>query len=172
MKKILPRGFTLIELLIVIAIIGIMTSFVLTNLQGARERGRDVRRKTDLEAINQALRLYFTDAHHFPGYSPGYNITGCGTIASPSECAWGTPFATSTNTYLNFLPYDPSSTTTSTVTYNYYSDGADIFALMAVLENASDSDIAVSQANCQQAYADFAAAGGNQMANDYVICPQ
>ena len=86
MINILKKGFTLIELLIVIAIVGIMTALVTTNLQSARSRARDTRRKSDLRAIEQSLRLYYNDQKKFPtGSSPDYQINGCNGLG----CSWG-----------------------------------------------------------------------------------
>ena len=53
------RGFTLIELLVVIAIIGILSSVVLASLNGARRKGRDARRISDLKQIQLALEMYY-----------------------------------------------------------------------------------------------------------------
>lgn len=52
-------GFTLIELLVVIAIIGILSSVVLASLNGARKKGRDARRISDLKQIQLALEMYY-----------------------------------------------------------------------------------------------------------------
>ncbi|MDP2672104.1 MAG: type II secretion system protein, partial [Candidatus Daviesbacteria bacterium] len=51
------RGFTLIELLVAIAIIGILSSFLLSNFVGVRQRARDGVRKSDLRQIQSALEL-------------------------------------------------------------------------------------------------------------------
>ena len=64
------RGFTLIELLVVIAIIGILASFAIASFNSAQAKGRDSRRKADLDAIKKALELYKTDttgAKYYPG---------------------------------------------------------------------------------------------------------
>src|SRR5215204_4925726 len=53
------HGFTLIELLVVIAIIGILSSVVLASLNGARKKGRDSRRISDLKQMQLALELYY-----------------------------------------------------------------------------------------------------------------
>ena len=53
------RGFTLIEFLVVIAIIGILSSVVLASLNGARKKGRDARRISDLKQIELALEMYY-----------------------------------------------------------------------------------------------------------------
>ena len=53
------KGFTLIELLVVIAIIGLLSSTVMANLNTAREKSKDVRRKSDLVQIRTALELYY-----------------------------------------------------------------------------------------------------------------
>jgi len=164
-KLALQKGFTLIELLIVIAIIGILAGLILTNLTGARERARDARRKADMDSINKALRLYYNDAQAFPDDDGSGNMT-CVT----GTCSWGGPFASTLVTYMNYLPYDPSSTAASTVQYNYWSDGSDQFAIFTPLENPSDPSITESQAACSTSYS--SAPAGLKDANDYVVCAQ
>src|SRR4030066_1038673 len=55
------RGFTLIELLVVISIIGILASFAIASFTSAQRKGRDSRRKADLDAIKKALELFKGD---------------------------------------------------------------------------------------------------------------
>ena len=166
MKHFFKKGFTLIELLVVIAIIGILSSLIFTNLVSARERARDARRKSDLEAVGQALRLYYNDNQAFPT-STNNAITGH---------AWGSAFtnAAGTTTYMNLLPSDPSSTPTATKYYDYYSSPAntDNYLLVASLENGSDPDIATSQSRCSSLYSSYKSAGGPSTATDYLLCTQ
>lgn len=62
MKKIINRkGFTLIELLVVIAIIGILSAIGLVALNGAREKARDAKARSDLATFRTALALYYDD---------------------------------------------------------------------------------------------------------------
>ena len=160
-KNLVKKGFTLIELLIVIAIIGILAGLILTNFQGARERARDARRKADLDSINKALRLYYNDYQSFPA-STGTDISCTGT------CSWGGPFTEGPTTYINYLPFDPSTSGTSTITYEYWSDGADAFAIRAKLENASDQAASNSQTACSGLYSNFT----NQESIDYLVCAE
>jgi general secretion pathway protein G len=160
MINIFKKGFTLIELLIVIAIIGILTALVTTNLSGARSRARDTRRKSDLRSIEQSLRLYYNDAKKFPTDDGSDNIS----IAS-----WGSPFAVGSTIYMSSLPKDPISTATSTVTYKYDSLGDDKYLIIAVLENASDPDIAESQLKCTSNYSSYI---GVKTTTDYLVCAQ
>ena len=169
MKNWLKRGFTLIELLIVIAIIGVLTALVTTNLQGARSRARDARRKSDLHAIEQSLRLYYNDAKQFPASDVSNNITGCNTIASPTTCSWGGAFATSASTYMSSLPVDPSSSDLSSVTYKYFSGDDDSYLLIATLENSSDQDIGDTQDRCATLYGSYT---GTKTATDYLLCAE
>lgn len=175
LKSKILKGFTLIELLIVIAIIGILSGLIISNVQGVRERARDSRRKTDLNAIQQALRLYYNDAQSFPT-SSSYNIVGCGSFAAPSTCAWGTSSFAVTNsgnttTYMSKLPYDPSSSSTAAITYAYSSNGS-TYILAAELENLSDQDIADSQARCPNTYPAYHAAASSDSTRDYVVCEE
>ncbi len=170
MMNLLRKGFTLIELLIVVAIIGILTALVTTNLQGVRERARDTRRKSDLRTIQQSLRLYYNDAKRFPTSSTTYKIEGCNTINAPQECDWGTAFATTTTTYMTSLPLDPSNTATFVRTYNYEAMNDDQYILVASLENESDLDIAESQSRCTTVYTSYT--GPKDATTDYVLCAQ
>lgn len=171
MKNLLKKGFTLIELLIVIAIIGILTALVTTNLQSARSRARDIRRKSDLRSIEQSLRLYYNDARGFPigDGTTSYQIKGCGTVAVPTTCSWGGEFKTTNNTYMSSLPLDPSSSDSSTINYQYYSADSDAYLLVTELENASDQDIENSQTRCSSLYSSFT---GTKTDTDYVVCGQ
>lgn len=163
MISLIKRGFTLIELLIVIAIVGILTALVTTNLQGARSRARDTRRKSDLRAIEQSLRLYYNDHKQFP-LSQDDKIRGCDDL----PCSWGTAFKTGDTIYMSVLPTDPSSSTTTPITYKYISSDDDKYLLVATLENLSDSDIADTQSRCSTLYGSYS---GSE-STDYVVCAQ
>ncbi len=60
------KGFTLIELLMVIAIIGILTAIVLSLLNSARLKARDIRRKSDFHQITLALEYYYDKYGGYP----------------------------------------------------------------------------------------------------------
>lgn len=125
MKKICQRGFTLIELMIVIAIIGILTGLVTVNLADARERARDVQRKTDLKALQQALELYKNDK--LPQ-------------TYPATATWQTDLVE--GGYIKEIPADPS-TASSWPEYAYARDASNplSFSLIACLENSADPNL-------------------------------
>ena len=60
-KLLSKKGFTLIELLVVIAIIGILATIIVASFTSAQQRGRDSRRKADLDAVKKALELAKAD---------------------------------------------------------------------------------------------------------------
>ena len=76
-------GFTLIELMVVIAIIGILASFILISLSSTKVKARDARRKIDLHQIQAALEMYHIENKQYP-YSDIAVVeeweasTGCG----------------------------------------------------------------------------------------------
>lgn len=153
----LDTGFTLIELLVVVAIIGILVTLVFANLNSARQRARDAQRKSDLNNIATALRLYYNDFGKYPGAS-GTQIAGCGVLGT-TACDWGTSFAAG-QVYMSYLPNDPlaSSDPANSYTYEYVDD--DNFRLNATLENAGDPALPISQQKC-----------GSGSSATYVVCP-
>lgn len=65
------RGFTLIELLAVIAIIGILAGVVTISYASSRIKSRDAKRKSDVIAINDAVKLYaVANQGKYPRYTP------------------------------------------------------------------------------------------------------
>src|SRR3989344_6388236 len=52
------KGFTLVELLVVVSIIGILSSVLIVALTSAREKSRDARRLSDINAIKSAIEFY------------------------------------------------------------------------------------------------------------------
>lgn len=59
-------GFTLIELMVVVAILGILSSFVMRGVGQAVARTRDAKRFSDAQAIAFALRQYYVDKQSYP----------------------------------------------------------------------------------------------------------
>lgn len=64
MKK--NKGFSLIELLVVISIIGVLTTVLVMNFVGTRERARDSQKIQNLNSIKNALRMYYNDNQTYP----------------------------------------------------------------------------------------------------------
>jgi len=94
------KGFTLIELLVVVAIIGILSSIVLSSLSDARASARDAKRLADIKTIQNALEVYYLDNGNYP-------ITGWRT--SHLENSWDLLEAELNTT----LPEDPLNNSTS-----------------------------------------------------------
>lgn len=115
------RGFTLIELLVVIVIISILATLLMVNLVSVRQRGRDTQRKSDLRQIQAALELYRADN---------------GIYATLPAC--GGSLVASSTTYMQKIPCDPLSSSTS---YSFYTDTPtdSIYCIRACLENTADS---------------------------------
>ena len=138
--KINQKGFTLIELLVVIAIIGILASFAIASFTSAQAKGRDSRRKSDLDAIKKAFELAKGDSGGGAWYA------ACNPVGA--TCAPSSTTPTLATTYIRAVPTDPSGTS---INYTYrplpasctYTVATGIgtcatFELVACLENAND----------------------------------
>lgn len=62
----IKKSFTLIEILIVISIISIISAVIFVNVRSSQSRARDTRRVADLEALNNAIQMYYRENGHFP----------------------------------------------------------------------------------------------------------
>lgn len=116
-------GFTLIELLVVISIIGILVALTVFNFQQARERARDVQRKSEMKQLQNALELYKDDQ-----IPQRYPSTGqLGSLVP---------------TYLKVLPVDPlMKAGLGWVDYAYTIGATNLqYTLGACLENETDKD--------------------------------
>lgn len=60
------KGFSLIELLVVISIIGVLTTVLVMNFVGSRERARDAQKIQNLHSLKSALRMYYNDNQIYP----------------------------------------------------------------------------------------------------------
>ncbi|MBI3379585.1 prepilin-type N-terminal cleavage/methylation domain-containing protein [Candidatus Gottesmanbacteria bacterium] len=128
-KNLTPRninsGLTLIELMIVMALIAILATAIWGNFFTSLTKGRDSRRKQDLDAISKSIELYYNDNKSYP---------------LPTLIQWGSPFTHPSNSavvYMQKLPNDPTSPSAS---YCYYSDGS-YYKIYSNLENTNDSKI-------------------------------
>lgn len=129
-------GFTLIELLVAISIIGVLSSFLLANFVGVRQRARDGVRKSDLRQIQSALELYRSDKASYPA-SP---LSACGLPLQDSS--------TPPVVYMQKIPCDPSSG----AVYIYSSpSGNTTYSIVACLENGNDAQIDMPKVNCPSA---------------------
>ena len=157
------KGFTLIELLVVIAIIGILATFVVASFNSAQARGRDSKRKTDLDAVKKALELAKADCNNGAYYPQMAGVS--------NDLKYNALEAYLDDTDLNYIkvvPVDPNKTGASdyhdsTDNPSGLSTGTDVcpdgaggrtqegdarFLLRALLENKSDSASTTSITQC------------------------
>lgn len=124
------RGFTLIELLVVVAIVGLLASVVVSSVNGARAKGRNARRKSDLAALRVALASYYTEHGQYP-QTPGvyYSSDASDPFNGNNAGDWIPGLAP---TFIAALPNDPQGGVSSNPTcapigfhrtYDYWSNG-------------------------------------------------
>ena len=107
----LPRknrgGFTLIELLIAIAIVSIISSIGFGTFNSTQSRGRDTKRKSDLNNIKIALEAYHADRGVYPPTSDPNclpNHDGCTMRSDNTNTPWIPDLSAE---YMKGLPKDP-----------------------------------------------------------------
>lgn len=181
-------GFTLIELLITTAVFGIIVAIVSTGFQTSQQKGRDTRRKSDLQQTKKALEAAKNDCLGATWYP-------FGNITSSAKDSYNNIVADlKTANYLNANPKDPTDNNTYFYEYkqdtnainNTYScsswtgnplsgsytssSGTRTFALRAKLEYSFDSDSAKSYSSCQSVLMNinFTASIGDGY---YYVCP-
>lgn len=120
------RGFTLMEILVVISLLAILATIVVNSYLSTLKKGRDSRRKQDIEQIARALELYYADNNVYP-----------------DSLVWGEPLVNTTvvptKMYMKRLPEDPAKTTSLNYVYQTDDTGS-YYQLYVCLEN--DQDVA------------------------------
>jgi prepilin-type N-terminal cleavage/methylation domain-containing protein len=106
-------GFTIIEITVAIGVIAILSTAVYAGAGVIREKARDAQRKSDLEQIQLALRLYKEDFGTYPVINTGEKI-GDGSGALDASLA----------SYLPSVPQDPKMSSDATYYYFYDSQSA------------------------------------------------
>ena len=77
------KGFTLIEILVVIAIIGILASFLVPKLMGKPDEARIIKVKNDMMVIETALKMYKLDNGFYPTTEQGLGALISASDISP-----------------------------------------------------------------------------------------
>lgn len=60
------KAFTLIELLVIIVILGSLAALISGNFINSLKKGRDTKRKADLEQMQKALEMHYEDHRAYP----------------------------------------------------------------------------------------------------------
>ena len=116
------KGFTLIELLLVIIILGVLTAMITGNFFTSLKKGRDAKRKADLEQIQRALEMYYEDKRVYPD-----SLSFGNSLCETTSCLSGEKI------YMQKLPNDPISG--KNYEYIQPSGTGDDYKLFACLEN-------------------------------------
>lgn len=123
-----PKAFTLVELLVVLAIIGILSSFIYVQTNNAINSGKDSKRKSDVALLASGVHVYSIGSELIA--SSGCNIgSTCSTEINESLTA-----------QLGPLPSEPDSGKS----YIYESDGTDC-TISAVLSDGQTYQYSCSQ---------------------------
>jgi prepilin-type N-terminal cleavage/methylation domain-containing protein len=122
-KKQTQTGFTLIEILIVVAIVGLLSSVLITSLNQTRTKSRDAQRKSNMSQMEKALELYYNTFSSYPSTGNVWWAAtgGCGGTHGYSGPTGYIPDLAPNS--IGVLPADPLPRTSACSGYNYRSDG-------------------------------------------------
>lgn len=125
------KSFTLIELLVVIAILAGFMALLVPNFMQIRIKSRDMRRKSDLRAIQKALEMY-KQSQSTPTYPT--SLTACTSLSANGV------------DYMKVIPQDPLAQCPGVTSPYSYLPAADFgsYTLSACLENPNDPEKAIS----------------------------
>lgn len=127
------KGFTLVELLVVIALIGILTMITASTFVTAQIKGRDIKRKADLNSLSKALQMYYNDFGKFPDATPDSSPD-----SSKINLNIGGSLAANNYVYMVVIPTEEKLTDKPYV-YEVSSKGKS-YNLFADLENREDKE--------------------------------
>ncbi len=151
MESMRKRGFTLVELLLVIAVIGLLAGLIAVNLNRARAKSRDAKRRSDLNQIKTAVEGMYDDNRTYAvsgtgsgGGSQGlFNYDYDGTSMTLKSIAQGLI----EENYLSAEPMDPiagrNPSNPDHNGYMYYTGTGGFtqnYLIFARLEKLNDSD--------------------------------
>jgi len=125
----MKKSFTLLELLIAIVILGVLSALISGNFITSLKKGKDARRKADLEQIQRALEMYYEDKRIYPN-----SINFGGKLCETQFCN------SNEKVYMQKVPNDPNNS----YTYQYQSDG-NYYRLFSCIENNLDKGPGVKQ---------------------------
>lgn len=95
------RGFTLIEIMVVIVILGVLAALIVPRVLERPDEARAIAAKSDIAAIQQALKLYRLDNQRYPTAEQGLTALVARPEAPPVPPNW------KPNGYLDKLRADP-----------------------------------------------------------------
>ncbi|MFP4452756.1 MAG: type II secretion system major pseudopilin GspG [Desulfobacterales bacterium] len=81
-------GFTLIELMVVIVILSILAVYMMPKIMGRPEQARRIKAKTDIQALETALRLYKLDNGKYPTSEQGLEALVQEPDSGPQPMNW------------------------------------------------------------------------------------
>ncbi|MFH0818572.1 MAG: type II secretion system protein [Patescibacteria group bacterium] len=135
------NGFTIIELLIVVSIIALLITLSIVEYSSYTVKARDAQRLSSVEAIQNALALYYQDNGKYPAsdlsgtYSSNYGTWS--DLTNPIS------LASKLYPYIELLPVDPINKLVGSINYLLYYDansGDDFqtYGLMVAMESPSN----------------------------------
>ncbi|MFP3998964.1 MAG: type II secretion system major pseudopilin GspG [Desulfobacterales bacterium] len=81
-------GFTLIEIMVVIVILSILAVYMMPKIMGRPEQARRIKAKTDIQALETALRLYKLDNGKYPTTEQGLEALVQEPDSGPQPMNW------------------------------------------------------------------------------------